>query len=122
MQAAAVRRVHADRALALCEPGVGSALGAMAMDHVGRNGTCAPCDMRYGSKIARARLTTHRYPSDVERKLLREIIQGGFGLRSASRAVGDQTNPMPARRLPTCEISHVPEKPAHRRAQYVKNV
>ena len=72
--------------------------------------------------IAPARVPAHRNPTHPERKLRIKSGKYCFRLGAAGRGIGDDPDPMPARRLAAREVDHVPEKPAQRRPQDMENI
>ncbi len=89
MQAAAVRRVEGCHVAAVGaqiasgEAGVGAALGAVPMQHVGTQAARGIADGAAGRQIARAGEASHRKTGDAELQMLRRLARGA--LRSADR-------------------------------------
>ena len=102
-----------------CEPGEGSALGAVAVHDVrpGRGDDLG--DVAHRGDIAQADLPLHGNAAQPERKARREGVELRIGGRIGLR--GDDPHLMAPRRLALREIEHMTKQSADRRAQHMKD-
>ena len=117
-QRAAVRRIGADGVRrGWREPRQCGALGAVAMQHVGRQRADSARNAPQRIDVARVEFARDGNALDAERKPRREFGKHGIGARAAGRRVDDEADAMAAFDLASRHIHHVAEQPAERRAQ-----
>jgi hypothetical protein len=122
MEAAAMGCVSPDGAGGACQPHIGAAFGAVAVQHVDGHTGGPPRHMRNRRHIPQADLPAHGHAADAERKRGRQIRQLSLCRGAAGRSIGDDADPVPARRLAARQIEHMPEQSADRSAQHMQNV
>ena len=122
MQAAAVRRVDADRLARTDEACISAALGAVAVQHIRVRIMCALRHMAPCGHVAPADMAAHRDAAQAQREVRGERRERRIGAFAAGRGIGHDTDRVPARGLRARQVEDVPEQPADRRPQDVQDL
>ncbi len=67
-----------------------------------------------GRPVGGTEFAAHRHPRQAEGEERLQALEDRLGPVAAGRGVGDDADPVAARRLGTGQIDHVPEQPADR--------
>ena len=102
--------------------GVGARLGRGSCPLIGAGFPRAAGHVALRRQITQADVPAHRHARDAVRELARERRKHCFRLRSAGRAIGDQSDAMSACGLTSRQIGDMAKQPADRCAHHMQNV
>ena len=121
VEAAAVGRVGADRAAVEagreCEPSVGAALRAMAVEDVRLQAAIGSVEGIERRRVERVRVAPHRHAGDAKREPWPELVEGLGGALAAGRAVAEDADVEAARDLRPGDVDDMAEQAADRRPE-----
>src|ERR1700694_5038290 len=120
MQAAAVGRIGTN-GRPVHQTGIGAALGAVTVHDVERRLGYPARNMAECGYVAPSDVAAHGTAAEPEPEMRLEIGQHGFRPGPSGGGIDDQADLMAACQLASGEIDDVPEQPAYRSPQYVKD-
>ena len=98
------------------------ALGAVAVQHVGREKLHSPRNQPQRRQVRRAELAPDRGTLEAELQARRKVGEDRFGARAAGRAVDNQSDAMAALGLAVRHVEHVAKQSAERRPQDMQDL